>query len=117
MNQHNFTTYILSWDIYGLESCINATELDMQHIVDLLLDPKLTRTPALNSIMTHILMRAKANPQRHYEVYSVQVESCITEYDLKLQFEECPQDMANLIRARGNKIYSDRRSKRNIKIH
>ena len=108
MNWHNTTNFILSWNMYGLESCVNATELDMQHTLNLLSSSVTLRPSELNRIVNGILLRAKVNPQRHYEVYSIQVDSSITEDDLKLQFEECPQEMANLIRERGNKIFSDR---------
>jgi hypothetical protein len=111
MSQHNHTTFILSWDNYGLESCINATELDMQHTLAILSNTLQSRTSELQTIMNQILLRAKANGQRHYEVYSIQVDSSITANDLKQQFEECPQDIANLIRDKGCKIYSGRQSK------
>ncbi len=108
MTQYNTTNFILSWDMYGLESCINVTELDMQHTIDLLLDSDTPRSPKLSRILSSIVVRARMNPQRHYEVYSVQVDSSVSEDDLKLQFEERPQEMANLIRDRGNKIFSNR---------
>ena len=111
MSQYNNTTFILSWDNYGLESCIDATELNMQHTLAVLSNTVPPRASKLQSVMSQILIRAKANEQRHYEVYSIQVDSSITADDLKLQFEQCPQDMADLIRVNGFKIHSGRQSK------
>jgi len=53
-------------------------------------------------------LRARANSQRHYEVYSVHVDEGITKNDIVDMFNDSPQAMADLIRERGNKIYSDR---------
>ena len=108
MSWTNTTNFILSWDMYGLESCVNATELDMQHTLNLLSSSVNPRSPELNRIVNQILLRAKFNPQRHYEVYSIQVDSSVSKDDLMQQFEECPQEMANLVRKRGTKIFSDR---------
>ena len=103
--------------MYGLESCVNTTELDMQHTLNLLSGSVTSRSSELNRIMNHILLRAKVNPQRHYEVYSIQVDSSVTEDDLVQQFKECPQEMDNLVRERGNKIFSENKPrKQDIKI-
>ena len=119
MSCANTAIFILSWDMYGLESCVNATELDMQHTLNLLSSSDdTTRPPELNRIVNHILLRAKFNPQRKYEVYSIQVDSSVTKDDLVQQFEECPQEMADLIRKRGTKIFSERTVDTSlIKIH
>lgn len=97
--------------MYGLESCVNASDIDMQHTLDLLSASgatNTTRPSSLNRILNSIVVRARANPQRHYEVYSIQVDSSVNQNDLVRQFEECPQEMANLIRDRGCKIFSNR---------
>ena len=55
------------------------------------------------------------NPQRHYEVYTVQTDPSINKDDMVRMFEDSPQTMADLVRERGNKLYSDR-SKNTTKI-
>lgn len=68
--------------------------------------------PNLNAL----IMRARYNPQRHYEIYTVDVDPSITAEDMIDMFTESPQGMADLIRARGNKLYSDRMDKRQVVI-
>ncbi len=99
--------YILSWDMHGLESCVNASQLDRERVWNTLAN-KETRSDSLSRIVSMLTMRARYNSQRHYEIYSIAVDSSITENDLVEQFKTNPQYMADLVRARGNKIYSDR---------
>ena len=66
-------------------------------------------------IYQSIMMRARVNSQRHYEIYTVQTDPSISKDDMVRMFEENPQHMADLIRERGNQLYSDR-SKNTTKI-
>ncbi len=102
--------FILAWDMYGLESCINATELDREKTFAILSN-KDYRGQELGTIINHLTLRARFNTQRHYEIYSIAVDPSITQQDLVEQFDKDPQAMADLIRARGNKIHSDRARK------
>lgn len=97
--------YLLSWDINGIESCINISSIEKQQVWAALSDKEM---PKLNHIVSAVMLRARYNSQRHYEVYTVNVSESITEQDMIQMFEENPQGMADLIRERGNKIYSDR---------
>lgn len=109
--------FLLSWDQEGLEACINASDLDRKRMWDILADRKdQGRGHDLNSIVQAITLRAKFNTQRHYEIYTILVDSTVTEQDLRDMFELDPQGSAELIRARGNKMYSDRRAKQKILI-
>ena len=63
-----------------------------------------------------LAMRAKFNSHRFYEIYAIDVDDGITSDDIKDWFESAPQEMADLIRKRGRKLYSDRRDKRRIRI-
>ena len=62
------------------------------------------RIPNLN----FLILRARANPQRNYEIYTVQVEADVTLKDIQAMFKDSPQDIVELVRARGHKLYSDR---------
>lgn len=115
MSDYDSTVFVLSWDMHGLESCINATQLDQERTFNVLRDAD-TGHDQLSATVAHMKLRAQFNPQRHYEIYSIAVDSSITEQDLIDQFESNPQDMANLIRSRGNKLYSNRMNKDSVKI-
>jgi len=109
--------FLLSWDQEGLESCINCSAIDRQRMWNILADKKEQgRGHDINSIVQAIMLRARFNTQRHYEIYTVVVDSTVTEQDLRDMFEQDPQGSAELIRARGNKMYSDRRDKQKILI-
>ena len=97
--------FLLSWDMLGLEAVINITEIEKEATWSTLQDKQ---TPRLNHIVNAVMMRARANSQRHYEVYTVTVEDGITKEDICEMFEAEPQRMADLIRERGCKVYSDR---------
>jgi cell division ATPase FtsA len=61
-------------------------------------------------------MRAQANTQRHYEIYAIGVDGNITQEDIAEMFKTDAQYAADLIRARGEKIYSDRRTQKDAII-
>lgn len=96
--------------MYGIESIIPITEYEQFEHTNLLLmlagEP--TKRNPINSIVQLLIMRAKTNSQRRYEIYAV---DCAKELDVefwKQQWQDEPQTTAELIRQRGMKIYSDR---------
>jgi hypothetical protein len=116
-------TYIISWDQTGLEAVVDITEniargndFEREKIWDLLKDPG--RTPhnewvhEVNHMVGIMMIRARANPQRHYEIYYINTDASVSKADLTQMFEDTPQTAADLIRERGNRLYSDRVSKR-----
>jgi predicted peptidase len=109
------TVFLLSWDITGLEAVVNVSAIEKEKTWAILSDNK-DSSPNLNSIVTAILMRARANTQRHYEVYTIQVDPSIDEDALRQMFEDSPQYAADLIRERGNKLYSDRVKQTEVRI-
>jgi hypothetical protein len=124
MAKQKHNVFLLSWDMTGLESLIDLTTLEKLHeqeekvrMMAILSDPE-ARDPGnqsgsvLNQIVQNILLRARVNSQRHYEVYTIQTAPGVTEKDLWDMFNNDPQTAAELIRERGNQLYSDRVNKR-----
>ena len=107
--------FILSWDCHGLEACVDATDLDKQAMWNTLKDGENARN-SVGATLHYLMMRARLNSQRHYEIYSITADPEITKEDLIQQFTDNPQGMADLIRERGNKIYSDRVDSTKVKI-
>lgn len=105
--------YIFAWDNTGIEAVIPITQyeqVDRDNTMRILNDEPVVRNP-LNGILQMLILRAKANSQRHYEIYSV---DCIVELDeeyWKEAWESDPQGCADLVRERGVKLYSDRADK------
>jgi hypothetical protein len=102
--------FLLSWDMNGLESCIDVTGREQQLMWELLSseDNKSDSVQELAQIVNAIILRARYNPQRHYEVYTVSTDSSITKDDMIEMFNSDPQGSAELIRDRGFKLFSDR---------
>lgn len=109
-------TFVLSWDCHGLEACVNATELDQQKIMNILSDKDNKSSENINQIINILELRARANMQRNYEIYAIDVHRGITTKDIITAFEDNPQGMADIVRERGRKLYSDRRDTNKIKI-
>ena len=103
--------YILSWDMYGLEACINVTELETNRIINILSDKNNAwQGSSANRTLNALILRAKFNSQRHYEIYAIEVDDNVNNDEIVEMFKNSPNTMAELCRSRGHKIYSDRRS-------
>jgi len=110
--------YIFSWDQTGIEAIVPITQYehhDKNQLINLLKDKPRERNP-LDSIVRAMVLRARYNTQRHYEIYAVDCAEGMNEEFWREQWEECPQATADLIRERGHKIYSDRANTKQIKI-
>ena len=106
--------FLVSWDSNGLEAVINITDYEKEAAWATLKDED---TPTnLSSMVRHLMLRAQANPQRHYEIYTMTAVDGITDEDIRGMFDNDPQGSADLIRNRGNKMYSDRVDKKAVKI-
>ena len=125
--KHN--VFLLSWDMTGLETVLDLTTLERLRVeeekirmMQILSDPE-ARDPgdqtgaALNRAVQGILLRARVNSQRHYEVYTIQTDASISERDMWELFTSNPQHAAELIRERGNRLYSDRIEQRTQLIY
>jgi hypothetical protein len=125
--KHN--VFLLSWDMTGLETVLDLTTLEkLRHeeekirMMQILSDPE-ARDPgdqtgaALNRAVQGILLRARVNSQRHYEVYTIQTDASVSERDMWELFTSNPQHAAELIRERGNQLYSDRIKQRTQLIY
>jgi len=116
LSKKKTTRFVAMWDMTGLECLINVTKLDKDHaqwekenIFRILKDQDRTIKPA-HVPLDMMIMRARANSQRHYEIYAFDSE--LSEQDIREIFEDSPQVMADAIRNVGHKFYSDRANKK-----
>jgi hypothetical protein len=100
----------------GLEALINVTKIEKEHeqwekenIFRILKEQDRTLKPA-HVPLDMMIMRAKANTQRHYEIYAFDSE--LSEEDIRETFGVCPQVIVDSIRNIGHKFYSDRADKK-----
>ena len=110
--------YLVYWCEEGLESVIPITEYeqwDRDNTFKILNNQEPARNP-LNQMIQNMLLRARVNGQRHYELYAIDCETSISKEDLEQMFEEVPQAAADLFRLRGHRLYSDRAEKNRVRI-
>jgi hypothetical protein len=95
--------FLAMWDCNGLESLIDITGHDHDAMMAGL-KGETFKTPYNISMM---IMRAKFNTQRSYEIYAFTTEDDI-DYDTVLDmFKHSPQVIVNAIRKNGHMIHSD----------
>jgi len=103
--------FAVMWDCHGLEALARIP--DSADTTFALLQSK--KAPEMPNIM-HWQLRARANSQRHYEIYTFSVEPGIDIDDIREMFEANPQMAADTIRRIGHQIYSDRVEEHKIAI-
>jgi hypothetical protein len=110
--------YLVYWCEEGLESVIPITEyeqVDRDNTFRVLNNQEPIRNP-VNSLVQNMILRARYNTQRHYELYAIDCDINITKQDLETMFEDNPQTAADLVRDRGHRLYSDRAERNRVKI-
>lgn len=103
--------FLVVWDMLGLESIfdVNAAmkeieDWEKQQLWSMLKDQRVAKKP--NPIpLQMLIMRARSNSQRSYEIYSF--NTSMTENEVRKIFADDPQPIVDWIRENGNKIYSD----------
>jgi len=93
--------FLFMWDMYGLEFCQDVTAIEKRNMIKALKGEQLERPFNLNAL----LMRARINSQRNYEMYTMTVEQGIQEKDVINWFNSDPQYAVDQIRSRGRKLY------------
>ena len=110
--------FIFSWDQLGIEAIIPISQYehyDQENLLRMIASKDTVRNP-LTGIVQSLVLRARYNPQRHYEIYAVDCTEEMDEEFWREQWEEYPQATAELIRERGHKLYSDRAETHKVKI-
>jgi hypothetical protein len=110
--------YLVYWCEEGLESVVPITEYehcDRDNTFRVLNDQETVRNP-LNQMIQNMMLRARVNSQRHYELYAIDCDNSIDKTDIEQMFETDPQSAADLFRSRGHRLYSDRAEKNRVKI-
>ena len=118
INMATKNAFIFSWDQLGIDSIVPITQYEFheqENTMRLLRDQPRINNP-LNNIVRGLLLRARFNPQRHYEIYAIDCDPGMDEVFWREQWEEYPQSTAELIRERGHKLYSDRAETHKVKI-
>jgi hypothetical protein len=94
--------FLISWCSDGLEAIINVSEKEREAIINVLKDEPVEWK---NPIM-YLILRARFNSQRHYEIYSF--ESELDQEQIIELFDNEPQTIVDAIRRVGTCLYDDR---------
>ena len=110
--------YLIYWCSEGLESVVPISqyeEIDVENTFRILNDKDPIRNP-INTIIQTMLLRARYNTQRHYELYAIEADPGISGPDIETMFANNPQGAADTIRKIGIKLWSDRALADRVKI-
>lgn len=113
--------FLVMYDMLGLESIFDinqamevVTMYEKQLVWDKLKGLELENKRPNPIPLQHLLLRARVNNQRRYEIYTFSTSMSMNE--VKEQFENDPQPIVNWIRDNGDKIYSDYTKNLNQKV-
>lgn len=103
--------FLVVWDMLGLESIFSVDEAlnevesyEKEKTWKILKGESVGKRP--NPIpLQMLIMRARYNSQRSYEIYSFKTNMSMNE--VRKLFADDPQPIVDWIRENGNKIYSD----------
>mgnify|MGYP006287967081 CR=1 FL=1 len=104
--------FVIMWDCNGLEYIEDLTAIEQNATWAGLQGKPVPMLPNLN----HLMLRARYNSQRHYEIYVVEASEGITKDEIAEMFENSPQHAADTIRRLGQRLYSDRVDSSQVKI-
>jgi hypothetical protein len=106
--------FLIMWCNEGLECCIDITADEQRRMWQSLRGEPVSESAIPN--YNHLLLRARYNSQRHYEIYSVEATDGITAEDIREMFEADPQTAADTIRRLGHCLHSDRAERQRVVI-
>jgi hypothetical protein len=106
--------FLIVWDQLGLECCIDITEDQQRRMWQTLRGEPVSETAVPN--YNHLLLRARVNSQRHYEIYTCEAVDGITAEDIREMFDASPQSAADTIRRLGHCLHSNRAQKDRVLI-
>jgi len=103
--------YLAMWDMQGLESLHDVgyhmdryNQWEKQKVVAILKEERIPARPT-GIPLQMLILRAKANSQRSYEIY--EFNSTLKYDELKEAFNDNPQPIVEWIRENGKQVYSD----------
>jgi len=106
--------FLVVWDCYGLEYIDSLREVEQDQIWCRLKGEPSLLANSMSLTLNSILMRARVNNQRHYEIYTIQTDESVTLEDMKTAFESMPQQIVNMIRDSGTCIFDGRETQQRL---
>ena len=102
--------FLAMWDCNGLECLFDITDIEG----DAMIAGLKNETFKIPFNISTMMIRARVNSQRSYEIYTFEVQGEISKDEMIEMFDDNPQYFAELIREKGNKLYSDYNLKQKV---
>ena len=102
--------FIFSWDQSGIEIIVPITQYenwDKAQMLAAIRGEDYSRNP-IDKIIHGLILRARYNGQRHYEIYAIDCDEELDEEFWRQRWRDDPQWCADLVREKGLKMYSAR---------
>ena len=100
--------FLFSWCMDGVEGVIPITEyedFEEKQIFEILSTGQVPKRSPLNSIVNMLILRARFNAQRFYEIYAIDCDESFTKDIWENLWESDPQGCAALVREKGVKLF------------
>jgi hypothetical protein len=110
--------YLFMWNCHGIESIVPITEYEDQMKLDawVILKGETPGKNPIDDIVGSMIMRARFNAERNYEIYAMDCEEGITREDLFEFWDNSPQSAADITREKGICLFTNRNLSRPIQI-
>lgn len=111
--------YIVSWDNLGVEFFEDITDHHpdnwaRENLFESLNKGEIVRK-GLSFNLNALILRAKMNHHRHYEIYAFTSTDEISAEDIQSWFERDPQEFANWVRENHSlELYNDRKKSKDV---
>ena len=100
--KHNL--FITMWDTLGFECIVDITSYERTKLLHVIKGEDSELKPPVS--VYHLLIRAKANPQRFPEIWTFTTTGDITEESLLEISKDDPQMLVDMIRDLGHNLYT-----------
>lgn len=110
--------YLFMWNQFGIEAIVPITQYENQYKLDMweIIKGNEPGKNPLDDIMSMMLLRARFNPDRNYEIYAIDCDEDITEEYWASLWDNNPQIAADLIREKGVCFHGNSRHRRTVVI-
>ena len=110
--------YVFAWDCTGIEAIVPISEYENWETQNAfrVLEGKQPRTNPMNETINMLKMRARFNPQRHYEIYALDCDPSFTAARWSKLWHSDPQGCAELARAQGAHIWGEPMPQHSVRI-
>ena len=96
--------FITMWDTLGFECIVDITSYERAKLLHVIKGEDSELKPPVS--VYHLLIRAKANPQRFPEIWTFTTTEDITEESLLEISKDDPQMLVDMIRDLGHNLYT-----------